>query len=116
MKTLLWLDDSRDPFENLDWLIFSPIGRDVNVVWCQSYEEFDKWTNENGLPDAICFDHDLGEDNDERNGYDAAKKIVDMCMNEGKPMIPYSIQSANPVGRENIEKYIENFKKQYERN
>ena len=30
-KTLIWLDDVRDPLTN-DWLVFSPIGRDVNVV------------------------------------------------------------------------------------
>ena len=30
MKRLLWLDDYRNPLEN-DWLVFSPIGRDVEV-------------------------------------------------------------------------------------
>lgn len=35
-KTLLWLDDRRNPFDTqVDWLIFSPIGRDVDVVWVQ---------------------------------------------------------------------------------
>ena len=33
-KILLWLDDWRNPLdEEIDWMVFSPIGRDVNVVW-----------------------------------------------------------------------------------
>lgn len=31
MKTLLWVDDYRNPFEN-DWLNFNPIGRNCNVI------------------------------------------------------------------------------------
>lgn len=39
-KTLLWLDDVRDPFdEEIDWLVFSPIGKNVNIVWIKNYEE-----------------------------------------------------------------------------
>ena len=31
-KTLLWLDDYRDPFDKkIDWMIFSPIGKDINI-------------------------------------------------------------------------------------
>ena len=40
-KTLLWLDDCRNPLdEKVDWMVFSPIGRDVNVVWIQYVDEF----------------------------------------------------------------------------
>lgn len=31
MKTLLWVDDARNPFED-DWLNFSPIGRNCLVI------------------------------------------------------------------------------------
>ena len=31
MKTLLWVDDARNPLEN-DWLNFSPIGRNCFVM------------------------------------------------------------------------------------
>ena len=41
MKKLLWLDDVRNPFEN-DWLNFSPIGKNVEVHWVKSYDEFIK--------------------------------------------------------------------------
>lgn len=42
MKRLLWLDDYRNPLEN-DWLVFSPIGRDVEISWIKSYQEFASW-------------------------------------------------------------------------
>lgn len=112
MKTLLWLDDCRDPSQD-DWLIFSPIGRmNLNVIWVTKVQEFKDWINLNGLPDGICFDHDLGE---ELTGYDAAKWLCEYTENHELTLPPYSIQSANPVGRENIHKYLENFKKYYDK-
>lgn len=107
MKTLLWIDDIRDPSEN-DWLIFSPIGRDVDVHWVKSYSEFTEWVMRNGLPNAICFDHDLGE---EKDGYDCAKWLVDYCIDNHKKLPDYAIQSANPVGKENIDKLLKNYLK-----
>lgn len=102
-KTLIWLDDCRDPFYG-DWIkCYSPIGIDVDIIWCQSFDEFEKQILENGLPDAICFDHDLGEDSyDERTGYDAANLIVNYCIDNHKALPKWNIQSSNPVGAENI--------------
>ena len=65
MKRLLWLDDIRDPFTPIEndggsWLIFSPIEQPYTLYWVKSYREFVDWIKFNGLPDAICFDHDLG--------------------------------------------------------
>ena len=37
-RTLLWLDDVRNPVER-DWLVFSPIGRDVDVVWVNTSKD-----------------------------------------------------------------------------
>jgi len=107
MKTLLWLDDSRDPFTS-DWLIFSPIKRPFQTIWVQNYEDFCDWLRTNGIPDAVCFDHDLGT---ETTGYDAAKFLCAQCelLNVAVPL--YSMQSANTVGRDNIRSYIENFKR-----
>lgn len=115
-KTLLWLDDCRDPFENPDWLIFSPIGKDINVVWVQSYTEFVDWISKNGLPDGICFDHDLGDEIigeaiDGKSGMDCAKWLVEYCMDNSLKLPSYNVQSANPVGKENIIGLLENFKK-----
>ena len=106
-KVLLWLDDYRDPMSN-DWLNFSPIGKDIEVVWVKDYNEFIGWINTNGLPDGICFDHDLGEG---LNGYDCAKWLVEYCMEHNLGLPKWNIQSSNPVGRENINCLLNNFLK-----
>jgi hypothetical protein len=108
MKTLLWIDDIRNPLEN-DWLVFSPIGKDVDVVWVKSYDEFVDYLNHaDTLPDAICFDHDLG---DGKSGYDCAKYLVEFCMDRGLKLPKWNCQSANPVGRENIDALLNNYLK-----
>lgn len=121
-KVLLWLDDYRDPLKD-DWLNFSPIGKDCDVVWVKSYIGFTHWIIVNGLPDAICFDHDLGFTNEyyiendiespnpELTGYDCAKWLVEYCIIHNKELPLYAIQSANSVGKENIRSYLENYKK-----
>ena len=106
-KKLLWLDDYRNPYEN-DWLIFSPIGRDVEVIWLKSYNEFIEYIEQNGMPDGICFDHDLGEEN---TGYDCAKWLVEYCMDNGLSIPKWNVQSSNPVGKENINSLLNNFLK-----
>ena len=113
MKTLLWLDDVRNPLEN-DWLNFSPIGKNVDVTWVTNYQEFIDHIMIYGLPDAICFDHDLGSY--EETGYDCAKWLIDYCMKFELPLPKYGIQSANPVGKENIDCLLKNYLKHYERN
>ena len=106
MKTLLWVDDARNPMED-DWMNFSPIGRNCKVIWAQSYQEAIDF-HEKEWPDAICLDHDLGE---EKSGYDIAKYIVDRCIDEGKKLPEFASQSANPVGRENIITLLSNYKR-----
>ena len=107
MKKLLWLDDYRNPFEN-DWIVFSPIDKPFDVIWIKSYSEFVNWIQQNGLPDGICFDHDLGE---EKTGYDCAKWLVEYCLDNKQRPPKYNIQSANPVGKENISGLFKSFLK-----
>lgn len=141
MKTLLWLDDYRNPMEG-QWLTFSPITTEnLNVVWVKNYNEFENWIYNNGLPDAICFDHDLSDFQAFYNGYpekleqalkdaeevgrldkwketmaqektgmDCAKFVVDYCMEYKRKLPLYNIQSANPVGKENIDSLLKQFK------
>lgn len=113
MKTLLWLDDWRDPFENPEWLNLSPIGKDIEVHWVKSYAEFSDWITQNGLPTAICFDHDLGDINDkvEFTGYDCAKWLVGYCLNNNHQLPIWKVISSNPVGKEKIESWLSNFQK-----
>lgn len=125
MKKLLWLDDTRNPFEN-DWLVFSPIEQPFETHWLKSYNEFVQWITENGLPDAICFDHDLGEDGIDENkipmenysitekyktGYDCAKWLVNYYMDNNLQVPKWNIQSSNPVGKDNINGLLTSFLK-----
>jgi len=133
MKKLLWLDDIRDPKGYLSdgntWeSAYSPIQGPFQSIWVKSYDEFVIWIKKNGLPDAICFDHDLGMEialnarskgmskrksrelkKEEKTGYDCAKWLIDWCMDRDLLPPPYSIQSANPVGKENIDGILKSF-------
>lgn len=112
---LIWLDDLRNPFEN-DWLKYSPINEPYEVIWLKSYNEFTYWILENDLPNAICFDHDLGiDETGENNGYDCAKWLVDYCLDNNKQLPLWNIQSANPVGKDNIDGVLRSYKKYFER-
>jgi hypothetical protein len=110
MKKLLWLDDVRDPFV-YDWLLrYAPewdSDRD-NVVWVKSYKEFCTWITENGLPHTIAFDHDLGY---QESGMDSAKWLVDWCLDKKETLPKWVVQSANPVGRDNINGLLNGFNK-----
>lgn len=129
MKKLLWLDDLRNPFEG-DWLSYSPIEKPFDCIWVKSYNEFVDWINQNGLPEAICFDHDLGMEvalearakgmskrksrllkKEEKTGYDCTKWLVEYCLDNKLKLPLYSIQSANPVGKENINGLMLSFNK-----
>ena len=115
-KILLWLDDYRNPFENdYEWLkYYSPwdiTQVPTSIVWCKDYDEFEKAINSFGFPDGICFDHDLG---DGKSGYDCAKLMVEKCLDNNVPFPPYNIQSANPVGRLNIQSLIENYNSHFD--
>lgn len=109
-KTLIWLDDMRNP---QTWL--NPQLKTMyEVVWLVSYDEFVDWINEHGLPAYISFDHDLGEYGEgERNGYTAAKFLVEYCIDNNETLPEYSCHSSNPAGRENILKLLSNFEKSY---
>jgi hypothetical protein len=125
-KVLLWLDDVREPSEK--WLVFSPIERPYIVKWVKSYTEFCDNILFDGLPDAICFDHDLSDfqamksgypelmedvrwPETEKTGYDCAKWLIEYCQDNNLKLPKWNIQSANPVGKENIKSLLENYTK-----
>lgn len=109
---ILWLDDVRNPFNNIwtDWLHENLIldWGHAEITWVKRYSQFVVYIEEWGVPDIICFDHDLAE---EKTGYDCVKYLCDYCIEneEELPVIVY--QTDNPVGKENMRKYIENFRK-----
>lgn len=73
-----------------------------------AYEEFVKFILDNGLPDFISYDHDLGEG---KTGYDCAKWLVDYCLENNLSLPEYAVHSQNPVGKENILTLLSNFEK-----
>lgn len=114
-KTLIWLDDNRDINKYRDkYSVFFPIQDKytyIKVIWLKNYTSFVEWITLNGLPDAICFDHDLG-DTDGKSGMDCARWLVEYCLDNGIKKLPlYNIQSANPVGKENILSLLQGYQK-----
>lgn len=111
-KTLLWLDDTRDPnvlIGMYTWAkTYSPIGvDDVEIIWVKTYDEFCNWINKFGLPTAICFDNDLGE---KLEGYDCVKWLCAYCINNNLSLPEFNIHSANLDAVYNIKKLLTNFK------
>lgn len=106
MKRLLWIDDYRDPYEG-DRLRMTPLAPPFEVLRATSYCDAVALM-EQQWPDAVCLDHDLGE---ERTGYDVAKYIVNRCLTEALPLPAYASQSDNPAGRENILRLLDNYKR-----
>jgi len=128
----LFLDDFRDPKDAIT-LVPSNYNKfywenDWDVV--RNYNEFVDYIEENGLPQFISFDHDLGDtamdeyfrnvvvngvidyDNiKEKTGLDCAKFLVEYCADENQPLPEYLVHSANPAGKQNIISFLENAKK-----
>jgi hypothetical protein len=114
-ECLLWLDDLRNPFEGTWIKEFAPefLGSS-HIVWVLSYEEFIEWIRENGLPKKICFDHEVKKL--AKSGYDCAKWLVDYCIDHDTQIPYWNVQSANPVGKENINGLLINAKKHLAKN
>ncbi|WP_205619191.1 cyclic-phosphate processing receiver domain-containing protein [Christiangramia echinicola] len=103
--TLLWLDDRINPLDSrMDWLAYSPLGREVNVVWIKSYSEFRRWLELNGQPDGICFDYNLGIN--VPTGYDCAQYLISYCRRNKLKLPVWSSQCPNPVEKAKINRLL----------
>ena len=118
-KRLLWLDNIRNPFKEhrasvqyvcYEFLDIEPkdVENSVEITWVKTQPEFEKYIIQNGLPDFISFDNDLGIGNGE--GYSCAKFVIDYCLNYNMYLPEYYVHSMNPVARDNINNLFENFK------
>lgn len=99
MSYNLYLDDIRNPQDNSkDWVIQRSFATAVHFV-CK-----------NGFPNFVSFDHDLGDDAPQ-TGYNFAKWLVERDMDHGDMPDDFSfnVHSANPVGAENIQRYLDNY-------
>lgn len=132
MKTLkykLFLDDMREPAEvanytnneiyNSHWIIVRNFDQFTETI--ERY--FDRFKI---LPEVISFDHDLADTHydelnsgcdidysnlKEKTGYDCAKWLVDVCIENKLKLPEYLVHSMNPVGKVNILSYLVNAEK-----
>lgn len=108
MERVIWLDDIRCPHEE-PWR--STLAHYVTIAkpvihWVKSYNEFvNEISDYEDMPIAIFFDHDLGDD---KSGMDCMKWFIDYMQdnNINPNEIGIYVQSANPVGRENISSFF----------
>jgi hypothetical protein len=133
MEKLLFLDDYRDPIDCAKYMYITGVDcRVYHKNWSivRSYGQFIEWINQNGLPDLISFDHDLGdvtqlkeqldtkewldiENNYEYTGMDCAKWLVDYCLDNDLKCPDFIVHSSNPAGAENIKSLLNSFIKSY---
>ena len=121
LKYYIFLDDERMPW-NVTWC---KIRNDHHYNIIRSYKEFVGHISTFGVPEYVSFDHDLadqhyghGLNNDEipydryseKTGYDAAKWLVDYCIDKGLKFPDFDVHSMNPVGKENILSLLDNYK------
>jgi len=135
MKTLLYLDDKRNPKKQTH-IDTSSFGK---VIWAKGYVDFVNWIYIHGLPDSISFDHDLSPEHyapeehwvgtyriwrDENltlfpTGLTCARFLVRYCTKYKCELPTWTVHSLNPIGAYEIvlelmtyaeEFYIENNK------
>lgn len=131
----LFLDDIRIPKDAIGLVpsIMNKFYWENDWVVVKNYTEFCNYIEKNGLSDFISFDHDLADfhydlnpgDYDsmseddmiikfgsmEKTGFDCAKWLVDWCLENNQKLPDYVVHSANPIGKQNIESYLNNAKK-----
>lgn len=126
MSYKLFLDDERIP-NQVKW-VEMPIGPWIIV---RDYSSFIRHVTDFGLPSFVSFDHDLADEHypcfepkggidnmkeisynkyKEKTGYDCAKWLCEYCHDHNLIFPEYQVHSMNPIGRENIRSFIENFK------
>lgn len=109
MKTGIFLDDERDVKDafwmnyptNVDWIVVRTFNEFVNVVRSNQDKEY-----------FVSFDHDLQDfsamNGRELTGYDCVKFLVDFCMQYGRVLPEAFYHTQNPIGKTNMECYMNN--------
>jgi hypothetical protein len=85
--------------------------QEEDFVVVRTYQSFVEYSIENGLPEFISFDNDLGEDeqgNLLEDGYAAAKWLVYESELDVRGL-HFKVHSANPVARVQIESLLTNY-------
>lgn len=129
----LFLDDERIPAD-VTWVeigngksYYESRGAPWEIV--RSFDAAVQWVIDNGYPDVVSFDHDLGyaaltkhdsglvivsDATESKSGYDFAKWLVEYDMKTGDmpACFSFTVHSMNPVGAKNIKSYLDNYIKQ----
>jgi len=102
LRYSLFIDDERHPPRD-----------DRRWITCRDWEEVMMCLRRNGMPGHISFDHDLGDHT--HTGFDIAKFLVELDMDAPQFSIPpeftFYVHSQNPIGKGNIESYLNNYLK-----
>ena len=112
----LFLDDIRFPAD-----VKYDLGPYRNLIICRTMDDAVWCVEQYGLPIFISFDHDLADvhyiiGDGEKTGYTFAKWFCDYVMDNDLELhedFGFFVHSMNPVGAENIRRYMENFLKQW---
>jgi hypothetical protein len=113
----LFLDDIRFPRD-----VSYHYGPSRNILICRNMDDAVWAVEQYGLPTFISFDHDLADQHyiigdGEKTGYTFARWFCDYVM-DNDLMLPrgfgFFVHSMNPVGAENIRRYMENFLKEWD--
>lgn len=122
----LFLDDFRNPRDAGEYmhpkykLLYNTLEWEV----VRNYDQFVHTIERYGMPELISFDHDLADEHyvgisydefEEKTGYHCMKWLIEYIQNEKCELPEIIVHSANPVGKENIERLFHNFKKHYEK-
>lgn len=112
---VLWLDDMRDPVKYLKKKVTKDSGAlynninfynelmrkyDPEFTWVRTFEEFTDYIMQNGLPDLVSLDHDLGKGL--KKGAECAHWLKQYCAENGLKLPKFYAHSANPNGRAEI--------------
>lgn len=104
----LFIDDERHIL-NVTWATAQQQVLYHSEIWivARNFDQVVQLVEQRGMPKRISFDHDLGEN--QKTGYDIAQYLVELDMSN-KHKFPkdfqFYVHSLNPIGRENIIRYL----------
>lgn len=103
------------------YLFLDAVRTPMDETWeiVRTVEEFSRWIQDNGIPEVVSLDHDLGDEmiyrgqsageyeelrgsSRELTGLDACKVLLSFCNDFGDVPQNIFVHSANPVGAERM--------------
>jgi hypothetical protein len=109
----LFLDDERN-LDDVQWASWSVKEKYRNEEWkiARNHQGVIDLIEKYGFPSFVSFDHDLGDFIPNGDGYQVAKYLCELDMNTEYKMpenFDFYVHSKNPIGKQNIIEYLENY-------